>query len=327
MEEKHGLDTKKEMVKINSGLSRLDEDIDKVVEEKRKVDVNSLLGQLFNSIETVRNAKRVINPDLDYVVKFTPELLKKMGEHDVQFLKDKVTGDLLPDLYDYTEKRIGGKVRLEIKGEPTGQDLVNLSNSVNNLIEQQRYDALVEEIQNLHIVVKRIERGQDNDRYAKVIAGRKHLLDALNYIGTEEEKKKMMFDALVLLREGRQLIETTLIDKLNMLDSVPERKIQRLWKCFIQPDYYDKQTSQFEDIQEYFEYYYMSIQPMAYVYIYLNQPQLIERLLVDSKKVFEHKNVKKLATIELLLPDTKFGETWYKNPEFYEKKVDFILYE
>ena len=59
----------------------------------------------------------------------------------------------------------------------------------------------------MHIVAKRIERGQDNDRFAKVNAGRKHLLDALNYQGTEGEKKKLIFDALAMLRDGREFIE------------------------------------------------------------------------------------------------------------------------
>lgn len=316
------LDAKnKETVKIDISYSRLDKDIDKVAEEKRKVDVNVFLGQLFNTVEIVKNAKNVINPDLDYAVKFTPELLKKMREHDVQFLKDKLTGDLLPDLYDYTEKGIGGKIRLEIKGQPTGQDIANLSNSVNNLIEQQRYDALVEEIQKLHITVKHIERGQDNDRFAEVLAGRKHLIDALNYQGTEEEKKKLIFDAIAMLRKGRELIERTLIDKLDALENVPEKKIHRLWKCFSRPDYFDSQTRQYEDIQEYFQYYYMSIQPMAYAYTYLNQPQLVERLLEDSQNIFDHKNVKNLSSVELLLPDIQFGETWYKNPKFYEERL------
>ena len=194
MEGKKELDAaKKQIVKVDVKYERIDEDIDRVAEDKHSVDVNAFLGQLLNTLDIGRSVKKVVDPNLDYVVKFTPELLKKMEEHDIQFLRDKLTGELLPDLYDYTEKGIGGKVRLEIKGQPTGQDLANLGNAINNLIEQQRYEALSEEIHQLHIVAKRIERGQDNDRFAKVNAGRKHLLDAFNYQGTEEEKKKFIY--------------------------------------------------------------------------------------------------------------------------------------
>ncbi|MBD5097338.1 MAG: hypothetical protein HDT40_10195 [Lachnospiraceae bacterium] len=322
MEKKTKLDTaKKEVVKVDVSYERFDEDIDRAIEDKRCAYVNAFLGQLFNILDIGRNVKKVVDPNIDYVVKFTPELLKKMEEHDIKFLRDKLTGELLPDLYDYTEKRIGGKVRLEIRGEPTGQDLSNLSNAINNLIGQQRYEALVEEIQQLHIVAKRIERGQDNDRFAKVNAGRNHLLDALNYQGAEEEKKKFIIDALAMLREGRELIEKTLIDKLDALEDISESKIKRLWTCFSHSDYFDKQIGRYEDIQEYFQYYYMSIQPMAYAYTYLNQPQLIEGLLEDSRKVFEHDKLRCLSTVEYLLPDGRFDGIWYKSPEIYEQKL------
>ena len=244
-----------------------------------------------------------------------------MEEHDIQFLKDRVTGELLLDLYDYTTKGIGGKVRLEVKGKPTGQDLSNLSNALNNLIEQQRYEALAEAIQELYIVAKRIERGQDNDRFAKVNAGRKHLLDAFDYQGSEEDKRNYVFTALAMLREGRELVEKTLVDKLDALEEVPEGKMKRLWTCFIRPDYYSKQTALYDEIQEYFHYYYMSIQPMAYAYTYLEQPKLIENLLEDCKKVFEHDKIRYLSTVEYLQPDDKFDGMWYKSPKVYEQKL------
>lgn len=322
MEEKNGLyATKQEVVKVNISYERLDENIDNVAADKHHIDVNAFLVQLFNALEIERNAQKIINPSLDYVVKFTPELLKKMEEHDIQFLKDKLTGELLPDLYDYTEKGIGGKIRLEIKGKPTGQDMVNLSNVMNNLIEQQRYEALIEAIQQLHVVAKRIERGQDLDRFAKVNAGRKHLLDAFNYQGTEEEKKKLVFDALAILREGRELIEKILMDKMDALEEVPEGKLKRLWTCFSHPEYFGEQTRKYDDIQEYFQYYYMSIQPMAYAYTYLEQPQLIEGLLEDSRKIFEHKNIRCLSSVEYLLPNGNFDRMWYKNPKVHEQKL------
>ena len=44
-----------------------------------------------------------------------------------------------------------------------------------------------------------------------------------------------------MLRDGREFIEKTLMDKLDALVEVPEDKIKRLWTCFSQPDYYDEQ--------------------------------------------------------------------------------------
>lgn len=312
---------KNDVVEVEIHYSPLDEEIDQLSSKRKDKDINGFLEQLFNTVEIGRNAKRVINPDLDYVVKFTPELLRKMEEHDIQFLKDKLTGDLLPDLYDYTAKGIGGKVRLQIKGSPTGQDLVNLSFATKGLIQQQRYEALVKEIHELHEAAKRIERGQDNERFAQVESGRKHLLDALRYEGDESDKKALVFQALGMLREGREKIEKTLLDKMDALEPVPEGSIKRLWKCFHQPEYFDEQTGRYNDIQEYFQYYYMSMLPMAYAYTYLKQPHLIEGLLEDSKKVFEHKNIKCLSSVEYLLPGRTFEGMWYSNPKLHEQKL------
>ena len=313
--------TENEMVKVDISYERLDEDFDKVAAIRRHTDVNAFLGQLFNAFEVGRDLKKIVNPSLDYAVKFTPELLKKMEEHDVRFLTDKLTGELLPDLYDYTDKVIGGKIRLEVKGKPTGHDITNLNNAVNNMIEQQRYDALVEEIHQLHKATKRIERGMDNDRFAKVNAGRKHLLDAFDYQGSEEDKRKMVFQAIAMLREGRELIERTLLDKMDELDEVPEGKIKRIWTCLHNPEYFNEHTKRYDEIQEYFQYYYMSIQPMAYAYTYLEQPKLIDNLLEDSRKIFEHSKLNCLSSVEYLLPNDNFDGVWYKTPKEQEQKL------
>lgn len=286
-----------------------------------QTDAKTLLHQLINTFEIGKTANKIINPELDYAVKFTPELLKKMEMHDVRFLKDKITGDLLPDLYDYTEKGLGGKIRLEIKGKVTNQDMINFHNAIHNMFEQQQYQLLMEEIQELHIIAKRIERGQDNDRFAKVNAGRKHLIDALNYKGNLDEKRKLILDSLSMLREGRELIEKTLIDKLNSLEEIPESKLKLIWTCFKKTNYYETQTTRYNDIQEYFQYYCMSIEPMAYAYTYLKQPHLICSLLDDSKKVFEHQNLYRISKIEPMLSYNNFEEMWYRSPEYYKTKL------
>ncbi|MDD3139608.1 MAG: hypothetical protein PHX08_11635 [Lachnospiraceae bacterium] len=313
--------TKKDIIKVDISYERIDDDMDKVATDKRNNDITQLLGKMFNVLEIGRNAKKIIDPNLEYAVKFPAELLKKMEEHDVRFLTDKLTGDLLPDLYDYTDKGIGGKIRLEIKGKPTSQDLLNLNNAVNNLIEQNRYDALVQQIQQIHAVAMRIERGQDNDRFAKVNAGRKMLLDATRIQNNDVLKEKMILEAVAMLREGRELIEITLLDKLNSLEMVPKNVFRRLWTCAKKPEYFEKQTGKHQDIQEYFQYYYLSIEPMAYAYTYLGQSHLVESLLYDSRKVFEHDKIKCLSSIELLLPDKEFGDMWYKNPKKHENKL------
>lgn len=312
---------KNEIINVKIKYERLDDEIENAANNKRRQDLNTLLGHVVNSLDIGRNIKKVVDPNLEYAVKFPAALLKKMDEHDVQFLTDSVTGELLPDLYDYTEKGIGGKIRLEIKGKPTAQDWNNLSMYFNNLIEQNRYDMLIEQIQEIRAVAKEIERGQDRDRFAKVNAGRKMLLDAINVKDDDAMKRDMMLKAVGLLREGRELIESTLMEKLDSLEMIPQNKAKRLIKCFVEPTYFDTKTEEFYDVQEYFKYYYMSIEPMAYTYTCLGQPHLVDILLEDSKKVFEHDKISCLSSIELLLPHDDFNNMWYRDSEKCEQKL------
>ena len=305
----------------NGSYDGFDRKIDEAAEEKHSSDLNAFLEMFVNAFEVGKDLKKVINPDTVYVAKFPPDLLKKMEEHDLRFLKDKVTGEILPELYDYTDKHIGGKVRLEMKRIPNSQDITNLGSSISNLLEQQRYDALISEMKSIHAASKRIERGQDNDRFAMVNSGRKKLIDALNMKNDPESQKHMVLDALSSLRDGREAIETTLMDKLDSLEYVHRNRLKRLWQCFRDGDFYYRQEHKYDDIQEYFQYYYLSMKAMAFAYTYLNQPQLIQNMIEDSRKVFEHENIYKLESIERLLIDRDFEGFWYKEIPQKEQKL------
>lgn len=84
-------ETKKDIIKVDISYERIDDDMDKVATDKRNNDITQLLGKMVNVLEIGRNAKKIIDPNLEYAVEFPAELLKKMEEHDVRFLTDKLT--------------------------------------------------------------------------------------------------------------------------------------------------------------------------------------------------------------------------------------------
>lgn len=310
---------------VNYDVEQADVEIKQFASQKRKNDLFRFLGNLNSITDIAKNSKNIIKPNVEYAVKFTPELLNKMKTNDIQFLRDKVTDDILPVLYDYSEKGFGGQVRLELKGNVTNQDFANLSNSFSNLIEQKKYDALVEQVQQIYSVVKNIERGQENDRFAKVLSGRKKLLHALSIENDDELKRTLIVEAISTLCDGREQIELSIIDKLNNLSIVPKSDFKRFLLCF-KPGYHDTQTEKYKEIQESFKYYCMSLEPLAYGYTCLNQPQMIEKVLEDCHKVFEHKNLSHVSSVEPLLNDSEFNssffcEAWYNEPKKHEKKL------
>lgn len=291
---------------------------DKAIAHGRKEEFAAKLANLFTISE---EGKRLINPETEYVAKFPPKLLELMDEHDVQFLKDKATGDLLPDLYDYTNKGIGGKVRLEVRRTITPQDLLNFNIAANNLMLQQKIEELAVEIRKIQKIAVQIERGQDNDRFAKVEAGRNMLQQALMIAGDDDLKRQMIVNAIALLNEGRALIEKTIVEKLNAIEDVPKNLIVRMWKIFISDGYLEDKRSEYRIIQEYFYYYCLALEPLAYAYDSLNQTQLIEEVLLESKSVLEHPRLYALRSFEPLLSDKPSENVWYTNAERYEKEL------
>lgn len=297
------------------------ESIDNAASEKKSKDVNGFLAKLFNVVQIGNDAKKIIDPNLDYSVKIPAKLLKKMGEHDVQFLKDKVTGEILPTLYDYTDKGYGGQIRLEIRGQVTEHDITNLRNSMNNLIEQARYDNMIEEIQKVHAVAQRIEKGQDNNRFALVNAGRQLLLNALSIKDDEQKKHDMIMAAIETLLMGCEQVQATLVSKMYELPVVPEKSLPRAWFVLKNADNRGNAKTKYADVQEYFSYYCRALKSLAYAYTIMGEPQMSENLLISTKNVFEHKNIERLTMMEPLLLEGDYTKMWYKNPEKNELKL------
>ncbi len=284
----------------------------------REVEFAAKLANLFTISE---EGRRLISPETEYVAKFTPKLLELMDEHDVQFLKDKATGELLPDLYDYTNKGFGGKVRLEVRSTVTAQDLLNFNIAANNLMIQQKIEELAVEIRKIQRIAVQIERGQDNDRFAKVEAGRNMLQQALKISDDDDLKRKMIVDAIALLNEGKALIEKTIIEKLNIIEEIPKNPIIRAWKIFIGNGYLEDRRAEYKSIQEYFYYYCMALEPLAYAYDSLSQSKIIREILQESKSVLEHSKLDILRSFEPLLIEKPSENVWYLNGERYEKEL------
>lgn len=313
--------TKNEMVEVKITYEPIDDEIDIASSEKKSKDMNGFLAKLFNVVQIGHDAKRIIDPNLDYAVNFPAELLKKMEVHNLQFLKDKVTGDILPTLYDYTDKGFGGQIRLETRGQVTEQDITNLGNSMNNLIEQARYDNMIDEIQKVHAVAQRIEKGQDNDRFARVNAGRQLLLSALSIKDDEQKKHDRIMAAIVTLVVGCEQVQATLVSKMNELPVVPEKFLPRAWFVVKNEDNRGNVKTKYADVQEYFSYYCRALESLTYAYTIMGEPHMIENLLISTKKVFEHKNIERLTMMEPLLLEGDYTKLWYKNPEKNEQKL------
>lgn len=279
---------------------------------------NSIL-KLFNVFKLGKDLLDVIDLNKEYVVKFPAELLKKMGENDIQFLRDSVTGDLLPTLYDYTEKGFAGSVRLDIKESINPHALYQLSNSINNIADQVRYEKLMEQIAELQKTTKNIERGQDLDRFAHIDAAKEHL-NNMELANSDDNKKFFLDKAISELAIGREEIKKQLKHKLDQLPIIEDNEISRFIYVLKKGREGDRQS--YRDIQEYFYYYYEALKLSAYSYMRLNETQLIENLVSNYNDVFTFHRLEKLKNIEYILPEGKLMDNmWYES----QKILDNIL--
>ncbi|WP_027206955.1 hypothetical protein [Butyrivibrio fibrisolvens] len=309
------------LVEVKITYEAIDDDFSDAVDNKKNSDYSKLFGNIASLFQVVHDADRIINPNLEYAVKFPAALLKKMEEHDMQFMTEKETGDILPTLYDYTDKHIGGQIRLELRGQISNQDISNIGNSVNNLIEQARYDALIGEIQQVRAISQRIERGQDNDRFAKVKAGRQMLLNALSVQDDDPKRQSMMISAISILHQGYEAVKQTLVSKMDELPEVPENFLGRAWFVLKKSDNRSNVKTKYAEVGEYFLHYCQAIEALAYGYTNINEPQMIDNLLVSTKDVFEHKNIGLLSKMEPLLVEDDYSNMWYKNPSDIENRL------
>lgn len=276
---------------------------------------NNIL-KLFNVFKLGKDFLDLIDLNKEYVVKFPAELLKKMSENDIQFLEDSITGDLLPTLYDYTEKGFAGSVRLVLKKSIKPEALNQLGNSLNHIADQVRYEKLMEQIADLQKTTKNIQRGQDLDRFAHINAAKEHIKN-MELTNSENIKNNFLDKAINELTIGREEIKNQLKHKLDQLPLIEDNEKSRFFYVLRKGRGGGRQS--YRDIQEYFYYYYEALKLSAYSYMRLNETQLIENLVSNYNDVFTPHRLEKLKNIEYILPEGELMDNmWYESQKFLD---------
>ena len=267
-------------------------------------DVVGVFGMSVDAIEMLDVSKK-------YGVVFPPALIKKMKEHDVQFLKDKLTGELLPTLYDYSESGFAGQVRLTVKEGVSRQAVGNFLNSFEEYSNHCKMDELIQELRDISIVVAEIKRGQETDRYAKIVSGKRTLEMAMAITDDDGLKKQLLAQAIAQLHEGYTSVGMALQEKLNSVESVPDGLWKQIWLILCDPNYLDGKKSQYEEIKEHISYYCLALEEMSIACAVANKEDLIPLLMKDARSIFEHKKLDEISTFRKLkiVPDT---EMWFE---------------
>ncbi|HEM5420897.1 hypothetical protein HO984_00195 [Streptococcus suis] len=276
---------------------------------------------LFNIFRIGNQVKDIVSPNKEYIVKFPAELLKKMRENNVDFLRDKLTDELLPVLYDYTEKGIAGQIRLELKDYVTPQQWENLGNSLNQSIDQIRLNNLANQLELVYQSVQRIQEGQDSDRFAEVLTGIELLDDAKNS-KVEGNRLSYTHEAISKLKSGTNKVKLALLSELEKLPDIEDSFFSRFWFTLKDPENRPELHNTYNRVQTYFANYYKGLLPLVEAYHMIGESHRVDALLESASEVLHHKNLYRLNRFEKLLPvGYDYSVNWYKAPLKIEQRI------
>lgn len=279
------------------------------------------ISNFFNIFKIGKEFKDTIDPKKEYVVKFLPELLEKINNHDMEFLVDS-KGNILPTMYDHTEKGIGGQIRLELRGGVTPQQWQHLGDSISHAMEQAKLESLSNQLLQIQNNVQRIQEGQDSDRFAEILTGIELLDDAKN-MTDEINRIETIQSALKSLKNGTNKVKLALSSELENLPDVKDSPFSRIIFTVKNPENRSNLHYSYNQIQIYFENYYKGLLYLAEAYTLMGESQRINALINSSYEILHHKNLYRLTNIEKLLPiGYDYSISWYNNPQKIEKRIE-----
>ncbi|OHY29324.1 hypothetical protein BI362_11185 [Streptococcus parauberis] len=279
------------------------------------------ISKFFDIFKIGKEFKDIIDPKKEYVVKFLPELLEKINNHDMEFLVDS-NGNILPTMYDHTEKSIGGQIRLELRGNVTPQQWQHLGDSISHAMEQAKLESLSNQLIQIQNSVQRIQEGQDSDRFAEILTGIELLDDAKN-MTDEVNRIETIQSALKSLKTGTNKVKLALCSELDSLPDVKDSKFSRIIFTVRNPENRSKLHSSYNQIQIYFENYYKGLLHLSEAYTLMGESQRIDALISSSSEILHHENLYRLTNIEKLLPiGYDYSINWYNNPLKIEKRIE-----
>lgn len=288
--------------------------------EETKVIPRDILG-LFDIFNLGSEVKNIISPNKEYIVKIPQKLVKKIQQGKVDFLKDSLTGELLPILYDFSEKEIAGQVRLELRDSVSPQQWTHFGDSVSNIINQARFAELAHKLDQIEHTVKKIQQVQDSDRFAEIQDGFE-LIENAKICDSEVNKHALLMSGINKLSLGTNKVKGALNQELKDFPKVKNTKLSRIWFTIKKAENRENLIHSYTQIQSYFSEYLKGIKLLSEAYTYIGEPKLVENLINSTNEILYHKDIEYLNNIEKILPKGyDYSLNWYKNPKKIEQQI------
>lgn len=259
----------------------------------------------------------------EYVVQIPKAIQDKLDSGEYKLMR-RETGELLCAVMGKSENsdRTVIRQRLDavertVQNAAPAQQAEAISSDLYNIAIQQQMAELSAQLEAVLDGVKRIEQGQQDDRYALIEAAESQLKIAA-VAEDETNRLEAIRSAQQLLQEGTAKISRAMARRLQEVDGVPGSQLAIVWKMLTtRGNYYDEMNEWFNGIQESFEVLDKAYAMLALCAVAIGEPKMLDVLLDEYQARLSTMDTTKLLSMGNIHPEAKFDGEWFSDMKRY----------
>lgn len=272
-----------------------------------------------NALTNIANAPETT----EYVLRIPRQIQEGLDSGDLKLMTKK-TGEMVGDVMGRSEKsgRMVVQHKLEaeqrtVKSITPSEHAEALSSDLFNIAIQQQMAEISAQLDEVLDAAKRIEQGQQDDRYALIESAESQL--RLAAVAEDEANRlEHVRSAQHFLQEGSKKIARAMSRRIDNADEVPEFPPAIIWKMLSsRGNYYDTMTEWFNKAQEDFDVLEKAYAMLALCAVAIDEPNMLDVLLDDYKTALKAMDTRKLLSMGRLHTEAEFDGTWFSDVEGY----------
>ena len=296
-------------------------DVREVRPEKASVALSNAL-QHFHLAREVIDTIAAAPPTTEFVLDLSG-VQKGLDTGELKLMRRK-TGEVLCAVTrkaeDSNKQVIARRLNAFERAVPSvdpAQRLESISADLANIAIQQQMAEISAELKDVVDGMRRIEQGQWADRYALIDAAESELRD-IPAMDSEANQLEAIRSARRYLKEGTASISRAMKQRMDSVESVPERRYQIAFKMLSTPkSYYEETCDWFNFADECFEMLDKAYTLLCLCAIAMGEPNVLETTLGEYRDRLKAMGPDKLLSVGNINPEVDFSGEWFADADAY----------
>ena len=314
-----------EDVEVLEGEVIIDENGNKILKFSKSMSNIDFTGtldkiaQYINIAEVAGNIKK----GTQYVVQIPAEFQKQFEAGELFINRNSKTGVEWPTLI---RKLDNGKqefvANLPIKEQEfiQGNPFQDICSNFHNISTEKQLKKIAQMVEETCETVKKIEVGQQDDRVAKIEAGKKQILLAMT-VKKEEQKSYLINSGIQQMLLGKEQIGKAMVRQIETFKELPRNQLALFFNDLVHPGFLTRKDEEVEKIQDYYSLYVDATKMIAATFAYTGETAAVEQTFQDSIDFISGVDFSKIKSIEVSHKNMDFND-W-----FFNKSVEYIEVE